>query len=359
VRIVLYHNIFSAQAYGGISRYYVEVADRLRQKSGVSLSVYSFIHINEYLRARPEILSLGAYLPSVRRIEVRRRLNGVLTRAALAISAPDIFHETYFTAERLPRGRTRVVTTVYDMIHERYPAQFGSQDPTSDWKRRGVSESDHVCCISESTRRDVIELLGVPEEKTTVIRLAQSMSEVKADHGHEVQWPFILYVGYRRGYKNFDAVIEAMGRSSVLRGVGIVCYGGGPFSADELSAFERHGLKAVHMAGGDEVLAALYDKAQVFVYPSLYEGFGIPPLEAMARGCPVVSSGTSSLPEVVGDAAEIFDPGSTEELRCALERVVTDSARREELVRLGRQRAALFSWDRTAEETLQMYRKLC
>ena len=114
----------------------------------------------------------------------------------------------------------------------------------------------------------------------------------------------------------------------------------------------------VHRAGNDQVLASLYRNAAAFVYPSLYEGFGIPPLEAMAMGCPVISSNTSSLPEVVGDAGEYFDPLSEESMMAAMERVTQSSSRSGELVELGRQQYRKFSWEKCAQETMMVYRSL-
>ena len=112
------------------------------------------------------------------------------------------------------------------------------------------------------------------------------------------------------------------------------------------------------MGGGDEILAALYQQAAAFVYPSLYEGFGIPPLEAMAVGCPVICSGTSSLPEVVGDAAEVFDPQDEEAMLAAIERVLESPGRRDALVAAGRNRYQQFTWEKCAQETAAIYRKL-
>ena len=116
--------------------------------------------------------------------------------------------------------------------------------------------------------------------------------------------------------------------------------------------------KIQQIGGGDDVLAYLYQSAEAFIYPSLYEGFGIPPLEAMSLGCPVICSNTSSLPEVVGDAGEYFDPNNMESIRSAIETVMQSQARRDEFVQKGRERCAIFSWARCAEETMTIYRGL-
>ena len=174
--------------------------------------------------------------------------------------------------------------------------------------------------------------------------------------------PFLLYVGNRGGYKNFLRLLEAYGTSPQLKmGYELICFGGGAFHADELETMRTLGLvsgQVSQLGGDDQMLAKLYEHASAFVFPSLYEGFGIPPLEAMSHDCPVVCSNTSSIPEVVGDAGEYFDPADTESMRAAIERIVTSDSHRNLLIAKGRERLKHFSWDRCAIETLDIYRKL-
>jgi len=141
----------------------------------------------------------------------------------------------------------------------------------------------------------------------------------------------------------------------------LVCFGGRPLQTEELRAMHHLGLKpgkVLHFSGSDKILASLYRKAHAFVYPSIYEGFGIPPLEAMAHDCPVICSHTSSMPEVIGKAGEYFDPRNIESIRGAIERVVSSSCRRNTLIQNGRDRLKMFSWDQCAAETYAVYRKL-
>ena len=141
----------------------------------------------------------------------------------------------------------------------------------------------------------------------------------------------------------------------------VICFGGGGFTADEINQFSGLGIsgKRIHqLAGDDTVLAEHYRAASVFIYPSLYEGFGIPPLEAMSFDCPVVCSNVSSIPEVVGNAAEMFNPYEVDAIRLAIERVVTDDRLRQTLIERGRERIKVFSWERCARETLDVYRKV-
>ena len=174
--------------------------------------------------------------------------------------------------------------------------------------------------------------------------------------------PYVLFVGQRSGYKNFEALLRAFAASERLKGdLRILCFGGGPLSTAELSLASELGLGSHHLSqlrGSDKLLGNAYAHAIALAYPSLYEGFGFPPLEAMSAGCPVLVSNTSSLPEVVGDAAIKFDPKNIEELRTAIERVTVSDEVRRELIAAGHERRKQFSWPRCVERTIDVYRKL-
>ncbi|NQW93661.1 MAG: glycosyltransferase family 4 protein, partial [Polaromonas sp.] len=225
----------------------------------------------------------------------------------------------------------------------------------------------HVICVSESTRRDAIDILGLSPEKITVVHHGFALMSIGGGKAVEISSqaivrPFLLYVGHRGGYKNFLGLLEAYASSKALTGsFDLVCFGGGPLQADEVQAVHRLGLpegKVLQLTGSDEILSSLYRTASAFIYPSLYEGFGIPPLEAMAHDCPVICSQTSSIPEVVGNAGEYFDPEDVESMRGAIERVMNSEALRNTLTLNGRERLKQFSWDRCAAETYDIYKKL-
>jgi len=284
----------------------------------------------------------------------------------LRVMKPDIVHETYFSPYRLGPRRARRVLTIYDMIHEKFASSFPHADKTARYKAQAAERADHVICISESTRRDAIEILGLPPDKTSVIYLGFDLMNVAGVRVEEPMFtarkPFLLYVGNRGGYKNFLRLLEAYGTSPQLKaGYELICFGGGGFLADELEMMRTLGLdrgQVTQLGGDDQQLAILYERASAFIFPSLYEGFGIPPLEAMSHDCPVVCSNTSSIPEVVGDAGEYFDPGDVDSMRAAIECIVGSESRRKALIEKGRARLRWFSWDRCAAETLDIYRKL-
>lgn len=359
--------IFSAQVYGGVSRYFCEIASRIARQPGVQVSIIAPMYINAYLDDVPRGLVSGFRAP--RAIYLRLLLRGLgmlIGDGMLRATTPDIVHETYYFPFRLGPRRTRRVLTIYDMIHEKFASDIPHADKTARYKALAAERADHVICISESTRRDAIEILGLPPDKTSVIYLGVDLmipDGVSAEKlALPTSQPYLLYVGNRGGYKNFLRLVEAYATSPLLKtGYRLICFGGGAFRQDERETMAKLGLygdQVLQLAGDDQVLGRLYEQASAFVYPSLYEGFGIPPLEAMAHDCPVVCSNTSSIPEVVADAGEYFSPDDVESMRAAIERVVESGSRREALVANGRARLKHFSWDRCATETLDVYGRL-
>jgi glycosyltransferase involved in cell wall biosynthesis len=166
----------------------------------------------------------------------------------------------------------------------------------------------------------------------------------------------------RGAYKNFANLLSAYGSSPTLRkDFDLIAFGSSSFTQQENESIRNLGLTSSqvrHLSGDDALLGHMYRTAVAFIYPSLYEGFGIPPLEAMGFGCPVLCANTSSIPEVVGEAGWYFDPNRIEAIADAMERVALSTEFRLELVALGNERVRQFSWDRCAAETLDLYRDL-
>lgn len=365
MRVVYDHQIFAAQRYGGISRYFFELARSLSEGAveGVKVNVNSPLYVNNYLSGAPSSLGLlGAHLPVFRGAErVCRGANAVLSPSLMRALRPDIVHETYYSSRSSARRPGRTVITVYDMIHELFPQSFPGLDQTSALKRHAVKRADHVICISEHTQRDLVRLFDVPVEKTSVVHLGFSLTASDIQVQQAPERPYLLYVGMRGGYKNFETLLQAYSGQPWLKdNFDLIAFGGGEFTAHERALIERLGVVAqVRQQGGsDQVLAARYKQATLFIYPSLYEGFGIPPLEAMSYGCPVVCSNTSSIPEVVGAAARMFDPDSTESLAAVLLEVLQSPETCQELKKLGLARVDEFSWHRCARETHAIYQRV-
>lgn len=359
---VLYdYQVFSWQRYGGISRYFYELITRVAQAPENAVSVFMGLHVNRYglERYRPQFSGFYGrehrFSPLL--TKAVRLLNPLLFASFAKRSPVDVYHQTYYGTPPAPRDG-KVILTVYDMIHERFPEHFTPQDATRQRKRQAVSRADGIICLSQSGKQDLIEILGVPEEKITVIHLANSLV-CEVDGPPQVSDPYVLFVGQRAGYKNFRRFAEAFAsRQALVRNFKLVCFGGGPFTPEEADQLRTLGIleRCVQLDGPDALLANLYQYAGAFVYPTLYEGFGFPPIEAMRYGCPVVVSRSSSIPEVVADAGCFFDPREREDIAQQLERVLGDESLRKRLSSLGREREKAFSWDRCADETQRFYR---
>lgn len=372
VSVLFDYQIFFHQEYGGISRYVVELASNLSACRDTTAQIYAGRHHNAYLEQAPAELTVTGR-------RVRRGASTATNAASLIGNAASFFvhatrasfthiHQTYFYELFRPLSKATRIVTVYDMTHELFPEQFAAPRRTSLAKRRAVRAADHVVCISESTRRDLIRLFDVPEDKVTAIPLGLSsriaaLSSSGTTLATVNERPYVLFVGQRTGYKNFAAFLTAFGSSPTLTGaLDIVCFGGGALTTDERDAAVGNGInpdRLKHIAGSDEVLAAAYQNAEFMVYPSLYEGFGFPPLEAMALGCPVACSNTSSMPEVVGDAAVTFDPSRVDDIARAMDELAGDPALRARCRSAGSAQARTFTWQRCARDTRALYARTC
>ncbi len=370
LRVMFDSQIFCHQRFGGISRYVCNVALEMQRMGGVSPLIVAPFHFNEYLDQLPRSLVRG------RRV---RWLEG-LTALAYGVSVlpgklaarafkPDVLHNTYYFPIKPPTG-ARGILTVYDMIHEKYPEHFVASPFIRRIKAASVAAADHVICISESTRRDLLATYDIPEERVSVTHLGFDplRSLLKGESSGDFRArilgadaPYLLFVGSRVNYKNFQGLLDAYAASASLRmNCFLLCFGGGDFTGAERAAIFKAGVagRVRHVGGSDAVLAACYAHASLFVCPSLYEGFGIPVLEAMSLECPVACSNSSSLPEVVGDAARLFDPLDRDSIRGALESVLESPSAAAALRERGRVRRQLFSWRNCAEKTMEIYRRV-
>lgn len=283
----------------------------------------------------------------------------------------DVYHATYWP---LPLDRdVPMVLTIHDLLTLREPS-WGTARMRAE-QRAIVSlarRAAHVVCDSEATRLDVLERTGLAPEQVTTVYLgvneellagvdAERVAQVRARYG--LDRPYVLSLSTRDPRKNLGRLIDAYDLLCAECGAqwDLVLVGASGWGTDEVTPRlqrSRPGRVLVtgHVPRAD--LPALLRGASALGYPSLGEGFGLPPLEAMALGCPVVTSNISSLPEVVGDAAVMVDPRDTEAIAAGLRRVLTDRELAEELRRRGQARARQFTWERTARETLAVYRKV-
>jgi glycosyltransferase involved in cell wall biosynthesis len=306
------------------------------------------------------------WTPSHHRLEQR------LLSMELRLTALDVLHSPDFIPPF--RRRCRSIITIHDLAFLLYP-QFLTKASARYYGQidQAVRHTDHIIAVSESTRRDIVRLLGVPEQMITVVyeaprrhfqRLPGNDWRERLRQRFSLTRDYLLFVGTIEPRKNIPTLLSAFQQvlSHYHPEVDLVLAGAPGWLTDEVYGLaNRLGLTGrVHFLGrvSDDELIWLYNGAQMLILPSFYEGFGLPPLEAMACGCPVIVSNVSSLPEVVGDAGLLFDPLDTDALTVAIWRLLSDDRLRQELVDKGLKRAAWFSWERAARETLDLYRRV-
>ena len=234
---------------------------------------------------------------------------------------------------------------------------------------RGVKKATRVIAVSQTTKRALVQYLGIPEEHISVVYEGIDHQVFRPVKRRLIHYPYILFVGSEHPRKNFVGLLKSFnrlkseGNFEELRLVKVGQAGGSE------SEFRKQSLKVIEELGlqekvifteyvAEDDLPAYYSAAECLILPSFYEGFGFPPLEAMACGCPVIVSNRSSLPEVTGDAAIQVDPDNVEEMAATLHNVLTDQQLRNALVNKGFRRAAEFTWKRTAEQTSEIYREV-
>jgi glycosyltransferase involved in cell wall biosynthesis len=359
------HRIFVHQKHGGISRYFARLAEHL-PKFSIEPKIISPLYQTEYLEYLPKQMIWGRRFtasPKVLRSAVV--IGEALHRPLASLFGADVVHESYHHFRRVAPSRAKIVTTVYDLIWERSPVLERDQYAIPFARRNlrdQVHRADKIICISESTRRDLIDFHPEVADKTEVILFGFDPMPPAESAPPPHPKPYLLYVGMRwRGYKNFLGLVSAYAASERLRAeFDLVCVGGGPLNPEELSLIKSAGVegKVFQRNADDQALQNYYRHAHLFVYPSLYEGFGMPLLEAMAANCPVVCMKISSMPEVCADAAEYAFPDQPESLQAAIERVAFSSDRAEALRAAGTERLKLFSWTECARQTSEIYKSL-
>ncbi len=273
----------------------------------------------------------------------------------------DIFHPTYYDNYFLNNLKTPFVLTVYDMIHEKYAEYFGNSQDSFN-KRKLCNSASKIIAISNSTKKDLIDIFNIPKEKIEVIYLATDYASITSiKPKFDIDRSYILFTGNRSIYKNFLTFLIAV--APILKNnkdLHLICTGP-DFTTIENRWLEEMEIKAkviCYFCQSDGELVHLYKNAECFVFPSLYEGFGFPLLEAFACDCPVVSSPGGSLKEIAGNAALYFDPKDIREMRQSINNVLSDEVLKKDLVESGKQQLKDFSWDKFREETNLLYSKL-
>lgn len=383
MKILYDHQIFTIQEFGGISKCFCEYIKH--RPIGVDYEIATIESNNEHLRCSGLFPRLKP-ISSMNRVEFCKKLpfrgnsrlfdlfclipwfnpaekiNRRESKKAIKLRDYDVFHPTFFDDYYLPylKGKPFVLT-IHDMMPELFPQYFGANDFQIVQKRKLVKYADIIVAISQNTKDDIVRILGVPEEKVKVVYLGGPERE-DINEKPLVPGQYILYMGTRDLYKNFmQTLVDFAEFQKEHKSVKLVCTGT-PFKTSELCQIEKLGIsdQVLHMHASDHEVKNLYAHAIAFIYPSLYEGFGMPILEAFAYGCPALLNNKSCFPEIAGDAAMYFD---SEEGHSNLPQVLNclinmSQQERLELIEKGYERLKLFTWEIRSAQLCQIYQSL-
>ena len=355
----------------GIGLYAYELAKRLQDNEDLNFSgnVFNFLSRNDNASSLAEI-HMPVRVQKCMPYGVYRRIwHALPLRYSMMFPKADL--SVFFNYIVPPRITGRVINTICDMTYLRYPDTMDKKNLRRIQKdiQYSVERSSKLVTISEFTKKVIHQTLGVPAEKISVVYSAASLPSQMADpeetlDKYSINGPYLLYVGNMEPRKNLIRLLRAFRllKKEINISHQLVLAGGSGWRNgelyQELRAFEAAGDVVMTGYVTSEEKNTLYSCATAFVFPSLYEGFGMPPLEAMHFGCPVVCANTASLPEVVGDAAELVDPMEVDSIAEGMLRVLTDESHRTELVRKGFIQAKKFNWEDSANKLTQICREV-
>ena len=363
---ILYDHLCFQETYGGVSKYFVNMLKQFTVDVPYEISVkYTK---NEYIKTLAKI-KLNNNLDNTN-IRGKWRLfhfiNRNYSKIKLFLGNYDIYHQTHynpFAYKYLPSTKKSVMT-VFDMnffvIPEAYNNDNGSK-MLAEWQKESVNKVNKIIAISKNTKKDIINVWNIPEEKIIVCYLACDEINIDdLDTTRKFQQPYILFIGTRHMYKNFAKYLSAFRVISERNKDLILVCTGSPFNSSECNLINDLKLsdKIFQISVDENEMAALYHNAEVFVYPSLYEGFGLPLLEAMNAQCPIICSNTSCFPEICEKAALYFNPYSIDDMVDVTTKVLNNSSLKMKLIEEGNKRKKMFSWKKCAEEHIGVYKSM-
>ena len=379
---VLYdYQAFSMQRYGGVSKCFCELIKSLRSEIQYQILIEfsNNAHLwdshlcnnitrgSDYFSFLPRYSFKGkkrlySYLNKLNIIDDIDKKNLHFAKENFKNASFDVFHPTYYNPYFLDYiGNKPFVLTIHDMMPELFPQYYRQDDKQIVWKRYLVDKAAHIIAVSENTKKDIISILGVKPEKISVVYhggpaiCTEKMLPI-------IQFPYFLYVGMRNGYKNFGQTLKEFRKFKLsYSAYKLVCVGM-PFEKNELDLINSLELtdSVIQVQANDSELSAHYANATAFIYPSLYEGFGMPILEAFAHGCPTILNNASCFPEIAGASAIYFDSRNDNATLCdAMIHVINmDTQERGSLVKSGYERLGLFSWERASKQLLSVYESI-
>jgi glycosyltransferase involved in cell wall biosynthesis len=361
IKVLFDHQIFSLQVYGGISRYFANIIKALKKNEDIA-AMSGFLYSKNYYQKAPDHGLEGLLFKYLTRnkSDIYQK-NAKFCKYLFQKNAFDIFHATYFDPYCLKHLKKPLVITIHDMVYERFPEFFPADDPTPQQKKEIANAADRIIAISETTKKDILTYLNIEESKIKVIHHGINNDSPQYETVERLPERYILFVGGRSGYKNFLFLAEAFKEiAETDKTLHLVLTGGGPLTLEENDFLISNQIfgKTFHLNATDNQLNTLYKNAICFVFPSLYEGFGIPILEAFKNNCPVLLSNSSCFPEIAGNAALYFDPHSMPSLISKIHLLVGDEALKNQLISDGKLKLENFTLEKCLTETIKVYKEL-
>jgi glycosyltransferase involved in cell wall biosynthesis len=363
---ILYDHLCFQEIYGGVSKYFVNMLKQFPVDVQYEVSVkYTK---NEYIKTLPKIKLNN----SLDHINIRGKwrlfnfVNQNYSKIKLFSGNYDIYHQTHynpFAYKYLPSMKKSVMT-IFDMNFFVIPEAYKNSklaEMLASWQKESVCKADKIIAISKNTKKDLVDILNIPQEKIITCYLGYDEIDIKdLDITRKFQQPYILFVGTRHIHKNFAKYLNAFKAISERNNDLVLVCTGLPFNSSERNLIANLKLsnKVFQLSVDENEMVALYHNAEVFVYPSLYEGFGLPLLEAMNAQCPIICSNTSCFPEICEKAALYFDPYSIDDMVDVTIEVLNNSSLKMKLIEEGNKRKKMFSWKKCAEEHIGVYKSM-
>ncbi len=369
MKILYDHQSFTGQRYGGVARYFYDLIQSLQSQKDIEVEL-SVIFSNNFYLQNSDIVDVKAYesfLGNSLTNKLFSHLNRLNSALKLIRKDFDVFHPTYFNGYflNLLKHKKPYVITYHDVIPEKFSSRYAELDGFDKaHKQKIIDGASKIISVSDNTKCDILEHFNVPFDKIEVVHHTTHFIGYKPAENFKINVPekYLLYVGNRENYKNFTAFVKAI--FPVLlkdKDLIVVCAGSHDFSKEEIDLFHQFKIQdrfQHYQIPNDDILYRLYQGAIAFIYPSLYEGFGIPILEAFACGCPVVLSTTSSFPEVARNAGLYFNPYDSEEIAYKVSEIIEKPQLRLDLVKKGFERLKDFTPDKMATLTHQVYKSV-
>ncbi len=358
---VLFDHLCFNQRHGGVPRYFVELIKRLPSNDVIMTVRFSN---NEYLK-EIDLGRLSSFLPGLTfrgKPRIENSIGKLFSIPALIKNNFDIYHQTHYDpyAYRYLNKNVKIVTTIHDMNYWTISGYYSANNRKKQNQLVSAIKADHIITVSENSKEDLCKHLNIPEKKVSVVYHGISTDQYNETDAYDSPDPYILFVGSRNEYKNFEGIIKSFARlKKKYPDLKLYC-AGSPVRKPEIMILKELQLSdsVIFIQASNRQLISLYKGAKVFVFPSFYEGFGIPILEAMAANCPIALSNTSSFPEVAQDAGAYFNPHDVDHMTSVIDNLLNNEQYRRSLIEKGNKRIKEFSWDNCARRHLEIYNYL-